>query len=575
MTRRSGRTQPDLPRAGATEIQHGTLVCGTMGVLRTACLAAVFLVPSASYAQARVIDTVIVIVGDPFPPEEATSFLPRAMNSLHAMTRPHIVRREVLLRTGEPYDSALAAETTRNLRAMRIFKEVEVDSMALDGGRLGLLVRTRDSWTTSPAIGFGVGAKGTVTYKFGLTELNLLGTGTLAHVSYRKDVDRRAIEGATKLDNVFGWGIDADAYVQGMSDGFVARWDVGDTFRATRDPRTVVIGGEYANQRILQYRATATALDTTVYDRDALLAVATAGVGRSPRADEYVRLDGRVQIRQERFIPRVRDSSIAIPDSVSAALAVFATWQRSRYLTMRRFNGLGEEDVDASLYVSAGVLVTPAPLGYERTGLGPDVTLRGTIPFGRGFATLHAEGHVIFDGTGIDSGAVEVRLTGGYKLADRHATILHVQGGAMEGETPGAEYDLGFNVPPRSWQPHAFVGNRTLWGTLEHKWYVLDALFGLFGAAIAGFVDYGGAWFEGQDARFGGNVGIGLRMGSALSGVARTGRIDLGWRFGGGVTGEAGPVLSIGMGWVFGGGRDPTCEPAVYHVRFRCRPREN
>jgi hypothetical protein len=92
---------------------------------------------------------------------------------------------------------------------------------------------------------------------------------------------------------------------------------------------------------------------------------------------------------------------------------------------------------------------------------------------------------------------------------------------------------------------------------------------------VAGFVDYGGAWFKGEDTRFGGNVGIGLRMGSALSGTARTGRIDLGWRFGGGVSGDAGPVLSIGMGWVFGGGRDPTCEPAVYHVRYRCRPREN
>ncbi len=530
---------------------------------------------SSAHAQAAQVDTVIVTVSDPFPPEEATGFLPRAMNSLHVMTRPHIVRREVLLRPGEPYDSALAAESERNLRALRIFKEVTVDSMRLDDGRLAVLVRTRDSWTTSPAIGFGVGAKGTVTYKLGLTELNLLGTGTLAHASYRKDVDRTAVEGATKIDNLAGSGMDVDAYVQGMSDGFVARWDIGDTFRSTSDPRSLAVGGEYANQRILQYRTTATTLDTTVYDRDAFLARATAAVGTSPRADEYLRLGGRVQIRQERFIPRVRDSSIAVPDSISAALGFYVTWQRSRFLRMRRFNGLGEEDIDASLYVSGGIVATPKAFGYAATGIGPDVTLRGTVPFGRGFATLHAEGHWIFEGSGLDSGAVEVRLTSGYKVADRHATILHVQAGVMEGETPGAEYDIGFNVPPRSWQPHAFVGTRSFWGTLEHKWYVLDALFGLFGAAVAGFVDYGGAWFEGQEARFGGNVGFGLRMGSALSGVARTGRIDLGWRFGGGVTGEAGPVLSIGMGWVFGGGRDPTCEPAVYHVRYRCRPREN
>jgi hypothetical protein len=533
------------------------------------------LAPRAGLAQGVRIDTVLITVGDPFPAEEAQSFLPRGMNALHVETKPRVIRRELLLGAGDPYDGALAAESERILRAMQIFKEVAVDSVRLDDGRLALRVVTRDAWTTSPAIGLGVGAGGTVTYKLGLTELNLLGTGALAYASYRKDVDRRAFEAATKVDNVFGTAIGTEAYLQALSDGFVLRWDVGDPFRATSDPRSILFGGEYADQRILQFRATATTLDTTVYDRDAFLAVASAGFGIFSRPEEFLRLGGHLQVRQERFIPRVRDSSIAVGDSVSGALGIVVTWQRPSYITMRRFNGLGSEDIDASLYVSAGLVVTPDQLGYERTGYGPEIELRGTLPFEGGFATLHAEGHGIFDGSGLDSGAVELRLTGGYKLAERHATVIHVQAGAMEGQTPGAEYDLGFNVPPRSWAPHAFVGNRTMWGAIEHKWFVVDALFGLFGAAVAGFADYGGAWFKGADARFGGNVGIGLRMGSALGAVARTGRIDLGWRFGGGVTGDSGPVLSIGMGWVFGGGRDPTCEPAVYHVHYRCRPREN
>ncbi|MBE0592769.1 MAG: hypothetical protein IH616_10270, partial [Gemmatimonadales bacterium] len=343
---------------------------------------------------------------------------------------------------------------------------------------------------------------------------------------------------------------------------------MGDPFRAMTDPRRISLAGEYASQRILQFRATPTTLDTTIYDRDAFLAIGTAAFGVSSTANHALRVGGRAQLRQERFVLRGADS-VGVPDSASVALGAFVSWQRSRFISMRRFNGMGEEDIDAGLYASAGVVVAPKTLGYARTGVGPDVTLRGTLPFGRGFATLQVAGHGIFHASGLDSGAVEVRLTGGFKAADRHATILHVQAGAMEGETPGAEYDLGFNVPPRSWAPHTFVENRSLSGAVEHKWYVVDALFGLFGGAVAAFADYGGAWFEGEDPRFGGDVGIGLRIGSAISGVARTGRIDLGWRFGGGVTGDAGPVLSIGMGWVFGGGRDPTCEPAVYHVGYR------
>ncbi|MBE0592770.1 MAG: hypothetical protein IH616_10275 [Gemmatimonadales bacterium] len=162
-------------------------------------------------------------VGRPFPPDSASSFLPRTMNALHVTTRARIVRRELLLDAGDLYDAALAAETERILRGMQIFKEVRADSVRLDDGRLALRVDTRDSWTTSPSIGLGVGAGGTVTYKFGLTELNLLGTGALAYGSYRKDVDRTAFEAAAKVHNIFGSAVNTDGYVQFLSDGFVAR----------------------------------------------------------------------------------------------------------------------------------------------------------------------------------------------------------------------------------------------------------------------------------------------------------------------------------------------------------------
>ena len=560
-TARSRRRWPSL-----------TLVRGFLAVALS--VASTTSIAGTAHAQSERIDTVIVTVGKPFPAERASGVLPRTMNALHITTRARIVRRELLLDTGDLYDAALVAETERILRGMQIFKEVRADSVRLDDGRLALRVDTRDSWTTSPAIGLGVGAGGTVTYKFGLTELNVLGTGALAYGSYRKDVDRTAFEAAAKGNNLFGSAVRAKGYAQFLSDGFVARWDVGDPFRAMTDPRAIAVAGEYASQRILQFRATPTALDTTIYDRDAFLSSGTVAFAVSSTPDHVLRVGGHARLRQERFVLRGTDS-VAVPDSISGALGLFVSWQRARFISMRRFNGLGDEDIEAGLYASVGVVVAPRTFGYARTGVGPEVTLRGTLPFRRGFATLHVQGHGIFDASGLDSGAVEVRLTTGVKPAERHATILHVQAGAMEGQTPGAEYDLGFNVPPRSWAPHAFVGTRSVWGALEHKWYVVDALFGLFGGAVAAFADYGGAWFQGEDPRFGGDVGIGLRIGSALSGVARTGRIDLGWRFGGGVPDNEGLVLSIGMGWVYGGGRDPTCEPAVYHVGYRCRPREN
>ena len=48
----------------------------------------------------------------------------------------------------------------------------------------------------------------------------------------------------------------------------------------------------------------------------------------------------------------------------------------------------------------------------------------------------------------------------------------------------------------------------------------------------AAFVDYGGAWYTDQDARFGGDIGIGIRTGSSRSTIPKVGRMDIGYRFG-------------------------------------------
>ncbi len=211
-------------------------------------------------------------------------------------------------------------------------------------------------------------------------------------------------------------------------------------------------------------------------------------------------------------------------------------------------------------------------LGYDRTGIGPEITLQtaGLIPFGFVAGAVRANG--LFTSSGLDSGQVEVSLTAGVKPATRHAIAFHVRAGALESTQPGREFDLGFDTAPRSWEPHSFVGTRTIWGVLEHRWFITDDVLNLFGLGVAGFLDYGGAWYPDQPRRFGGNAGVGLRFGSAVGALPRTGRIDLGYRFGNGVAGKRW-VVSLGGGFVFGASGDPTCVPQVYEVADICRSR--
>ena len=141
-------------------------------------------------------------------------------------------------------------------------------------------------------------------------------------------------------------------------------------------------------------------------------------------------------------------------------------------------------------------------------------------------------------------------MTLGSQFFDRQATFLNVQAGILERPTPGREFDLGHGVGPRSFGPHSFTGDRAVWGTFEHRVFLVDEFLGLLGLGAATFIDYGGAWFDGIEPQFGGNVGFGLRLGATRATGINVGRFDLGYRFGEGWSGNRW-AFSIGRGFLF------------------------
>jgi hypothetical protein len=76
---------------------------------------------------------------------DARDFLPNFLNVFHYTTREYVIKREVLLTVGQPYDISLAYETERNLRALAQLTIVLV--VPLKGSRpdsVRVLVVTKD-----------------------------------------------------------------------------------------------------------------------------------------------------------------------------------------------------------------------------------------------------------------------------------------------------------------------------------------------------------------------------------------------------------------------------------------------
>ena len=84
---------------------------------------------------------------DIFDPNEKSWFA-RLANKLHFQTQASVIRRELLFEVGQPYDSALVAESERNLRAMGIFRRVQIDSVRTTDGLL--LEGAREGWLEHP-----------------------------------------------------------------------------------------------------------------------------------------------------------------------------------------------------------------------------------------------------------------------------------------------------------------------------------------------------------------------------------------------------------------------------------------
>ena len=501
-------------------------------------------------AQPPVIDTVIIIAQNVFTPQEANNFAFRAMNAIHVITRPQVIWDELLFRAGEPYDSVKLAESERILRTRELFKSVRIDTLTVDG-KLAAVVSTQDGWSLRPKFSFTVATDGTWTGQFGLSEINFLGSGNLAHAAWVKEVERQGPELAADFRRLFGSELGTAGQVNFWDDGTDGFWRFGDPWVSNLDPRSIIYDGEGSDRRVLRYRIDDPASpDTSFFRREAFINRITAGLAPITHTDGYLRAGIVGEVRLEKYVP-VQDPPLMVDDTVYGEFGVYGELSRSRFEQVSYFNGFGAEDIETGTRLRLTLNVASSRLGYRRSGVGPRLDAKTGLRTRNAFVVSTLQANGLFTEAELDSGRVVVDLMLGYKPFERHSAALYVTAGAQENPPPGQEFNLGFETPPRSWEPNSFVGTRMLWGTLEYRWFAFEAIGNLASVGLAAFVDYGGAWYPDQDSRLGGNIGIGLRIGSALSTAARTGRIDFGCRVGEGSDVGQRCVMTVGAGFVF------------------------
>ena len=155
-------------------------------------------------------------------PDESSVFY-RAANALHIKTRPELIRRSLLFKSGERLSVRLIEETERLIRQTSTVYDVSIRPLRYGEGVVDLEVMTRDTWTLEPSVhvsregGANSGA-------FSLKETNLAGTGTTLGFERSSTVDRTGRSVQLGHDHLFdGWtsaAFEHASFSDGSSDSY-------------------------------------------------------------------------------------------------------------------------------------------------------------------------------------------------------------------------------------------------------------------------------------------------------------------------------------------------------------------
>jgi hypothetical protein len=210
----------------------------------------------ARIGEVRVSPNDIFDTADP----KENNWLFRTANKLHILTRPSVIERALLFKSGDALSVRLLEETERLLRSNRYLYDVHFRPLAYRDGVVDIEVLTRDTWSLDP--GFSAGRTGgTNSSSLRLREYNVLGTGTSISIGRSKTVDRKSTEFQFSNTRAFGTWASVSYEHASNSDGksnaasvvrpFYAldtRWAAG--VSASKDKRidAVYNAGEVASQ---------------------------------------------------------------------------------------------------------------------------------------------------------------------------------------------------------------------------------------------------------------------------------------------------------------------------------------
>jgi hypothetical protein len=459
------------------------------------------------------------------------------VNRLHRTTRPEVIQRQLLFRSGDPYQPETLRESERLLRANRYLYEATIRPIAEDASKVDLEVVTRDVWTLQLGIDFRR-AGGTNSTAFDVEDQNFFGTGKDIEVARLENVDRTSKLVRYRdpsLGNTHGL---VDLTFADNSDGDTRALDVERPFYAL-DTRWAAGVTALHDLRIDPLYDGGDVIDRFRQRRDF---VEVYG-GLSSGLLDGVAQRFRIGFTYDRNLFGAAPG-FAPPDAVAADRRLAYPWigyefVEDGFVTVRDFEQIKRtEDVNLGRVLTARLGWSSPVFGGDRSRLILTSGATDGWAFGpRQILLVRANLVGRLSGGRIENGSVAAGIRYYMRTFGNGLLVAKAVGDMAENLDLENQLLLGGDNGLRGYPLRYQAGDRRFLVSLEQRFYGSHEYFHLVTLGAAAFFDAGRAWFveappsflplAGVQRQLLKDVGAGLRLGSSRSATGAVIHLDV------------------------------------------------
>jgi len=492
------------------------------------------LMPTERELEARGtrIGNIDIQVDDVFENTLSLSTPYKVANGLHVSTHSQTVRQQLLFRSGEPFHRRVLDETERLLRGQRYLNDASITVTNYDetDNTADVLVRVHDVWTLSPGLSFGrKGGENSTRVKF--EDSNFLGLGKQISLAQSNDVDRSAWQLAYVDPNLFGsWWKLSTAYST-MSDGSETSMSLARPFYALDSRWSADVSAADLSNSVSRY-----SLGERVGRFDMQQREFSFGGGLSTGLHDgwVTRYLGGFRYDARSFAAREDEPNAVIPaDRTLSYPWIGVEILEDNYLSTRNLDQIGRtEDVYLGRSARMELGLASTVLGSTRDG----IVLNGSLQAG---AELGEERYLInsiglrgrLEGSELANGQLDANSRFYLRQSERSVFFASAAASLTSNLDPEQQLLLGGDNGLRGYPLRYQAGTANALFTLEERFYSSWQPLKLFNVGAAVFFDAGRSWghddYAAAPEGWLKDVGIGLRLGSARSGLGNVLHIDL------------------------------------------------